>query len=47
MGVSAPPVLTVTHYPELLASHNLVLARADAVSPHVVSVPEVMLVCKP
>lgn len=40
MGASAPPVMTVTHYPELLASHNLVLARADAVSPHVVSVPE-------
>lgn len=41
LGASAPPVLTITHYPELLDSHNLVLARADAISPHAVSVPEV------
>ena len=34
-------MLTVTHYPELLDSHNLVLTRADTVNQAIVSVPEV------
>ena len=41
LGASAPPVLTITHYPELLDSHNLVLTRADTVNQAIVSVPEV------
>lgn len=43
LGAGAPPNMTVTHYPDLLGSHNIVLARADVVSPHVVSAPEVRL----
>jgi len=33
-GPSAHPHLVVTHYPELLASKGIVLARGDIVQPH-------------
>ncbi|GIL45820.1 hypothetical protein Vafri_2970 [Volvox africanus] len=30
-GVSAPPYLTLTHYPELCDSHGVVLVRGDVI----------------
>ena len=37
----APPHLVITHYTELLEDKGLVLAKADAISPHLISVAEV------
>lgn len=37
----APPHLAITHYTELLEDKGLVLAKADAISPHLISVAEV------
>ena len=37
----APPHLAITHYTELLDEKGLVLAKADAISPHLISVAEV------
>ncbi|KAL0028879.1 hypothetical protein WJX77_002639 [Trebouxia sp. C0004] len=36
----APPHLAITHYTELLDEKKLVLAKADAISPHLISVAE-------
>ncbi len=41
MQDQAPPHLAITHYTELLDEKGLVLAKADAISPHLVSVAEV------
>ena len=37
----APPHMAMTHYTELLESKGLVLARADSISPHLISPAEV------
>ena len=37
----APPHLAITHYTELLDDKGLVLAKADAISPHLISTAEV------
>lgn len=37
----APPHLAITHYTELLDEKGLVLSKADAISPHLISVAEV------
>ena len=42
MGSAAPPHLTLTHYTELKESKGIVLVRGDVLSPHIVSVPEVI-----
>lgn len=39
----APPHLAITHYTELLEDKGLVLAKADAISPHLISVAEVSM----
>ncbi|KAL3144817.1 hypothetical protein ABBQ38_001926 [Trebouxia sp. C0009 RCD-2024] len=36
----APPHLAITHYTELLEDKGIVLAKADAISPHLISVAE-------
>jgi len=36
----APPHMAMTHYTELLESKGLVLARADCISPHLISPAE-------
>ena len=41
MQDQAPPHLTIMHYTELLDEKGLVLAKADAISPHLISVAEV------
>jgi hypothetical protein len=42
VGTAARPHLMVTHYTELEETKGLVLVRGDVLSPHVVSVPEVL-----
>lgn len=42
LGSAAPPHLSLTHYTELKESKGIVLVRGDALSPHIVSVPEVI-----
>ena len=37
----APPHLAIMHYTELLDDKGLVLAKADAISPHLISTAEV------
>lgn len=37
----APPAMIVTHYTELIKSHDLILARADILQPHMLTKPEV------
>lgn len=41
MQDQAPPHMAITHYTELLDDKGLVLAKADAISPHLISVAEV------
>ena len=41
MQDQAPPHLAIMHYTELLDEKGLVLAKADAISPHLISVAEV------
>ena len=41
MQEQAPPHLAIMHYTELLDEKGLVLAKADAISPHLISVAEV------
>mmetsp|Transcript_5943 Transcript_5943/g.17010 ORF Transcript_5943/g.17010 Transcript_5943/m.17010 type:complete len:221 (+) Transcript_5943:212-874(+) len=36
----APPAMIVTHYTELIKSHDLILARADILQPHMLTKPE-------
>ncbi len=41
MQDQAPPHLAIMHYTELLDEKGLVLAKADAISPHLILVAEV------
>lgn len=43
----APPHMAMTHYTELLEQKGVVLARADSISPHLISPAEVCNLTRP